>query len=229
MKVSRMQEIPFESRPRERLLRSGGQTLSDVELVAVLLRAGSPGQSVLHLADEVLTENGGLAGLLACGTGHLVRRGLGPAKAATLMAAVELGRRLARHRIPPRHVLERPDTVANYLMMRYARRDQEVMGGLFLDARQRLIADVDLYRGTLSRAAVEPRRVLKEALYRDASSFILFHTHPSGDPAPSTEDLVFTKRVAEAGEALGIELIDHLILGSGGRWVSLRRRGKWGE
>ncbi len=101
------------------------------------------------------------------------------------------------------------------------------MGAVFLDVRRRLIADVDFYRGTLSRASVEPRRILKEALFRNASSFVLFHTHPSGDPAPSIDDLHFTRRIADASEAVGVEMLDHLILGSAGRWVSLKKRGSW--
>lgn len=213
--------------PRDRLLRIGAKALSDVELVAVLLRTGVRGSSVLEMAREVLEENGGLAGLVEVSASSLVRRGLGEAKAATVLAAVELGRRLARARIPRRRLLERPDTVANYLCLRYGRGDQEVMGALFLDVKNRLIADVDLYRGTLSRTAVEPRLVLKEALARNASAFVLFHTHPSGDPAPSSDDLLFTRRLSQAAEILGVRMIDHLIVGGSGRWVSLERRGTW--
>ena len=101
------------------------------------------------------------------------------------------------------------------------------MGALFLDVRNRLIGESEAFRGTLSRAAVEPRAIMKEALLRSAKSIILFHTHPSGDPTPSAEDLTFTRRMAEVGELLDIKLSDHLILGAGGRWMSLRRRGAW--
>ncbi len=219
--------IPKEDRPRERLLRLGGEALSDTELVAVLLRVGRRGQSVIEMAAEVLYANGGLPGLLDAHLKTLERRGLGRAKAATLLAAIELGRRLARTQIPERELLDRPELVANYLAMRYVDQDQEVMGALYLDVRNRLIADIDIYRGTLSRAAVEPRVILKEALQRSASGFILFHTHPSRDPTPSTEDLAFTKRVAKAAEQVGLRLIDHLILGGGDRWVSLQRRSAW--
>lgn len=222
-----MKWIPKEDRPRERLLRSGGESLSDTELVAVLLRVGRRGQSVIEMAAEVLHECGGLPGLLDAQLITLERRGLGRAKAATLLAAIELGRRLARTQIPERELLDRPELVANYLAMRYVGQDQEVMGALYLDVRNRLIADVDIYRGTLSRAAVEPRVILKEALQRSAAGFILFHTHPSRDPTPSTEDLTFTKRVAKAAEQVGLRLIDHLILGGSDRWVSLQRRGAW--
>lgn len=225
--VLTLKDIPEDARPRERLLRCGGKALSDAELLAILLRSGRPGLSVVRMAAEVLDECGGLAGLVGAGYSVLVRHGLGRAKAATLLAAVELGRRLARARIPERRLLNRPDLMADYLALRYARQDQEIMGAVFLDVRNRLIADVDLYRGTLSRASVEPRLILKEALARNASAFVLFHTHPSGDPAPSTEDLAFTRQLTAASEVLGLKMHDHLIVGSAGRWVSLRRRGSW--
>lgn len=222
---SLLKRIPAADRPRERLLRTGGGALSDTEVIAVLLRVGRPGLSALEMARELLEERDGLAGLLTAEIGHLRRRGLGDAKAATLLAAVELGRRLARSQMFQRQKLAQPARVADYLLMRYASQDQEVMGALYLDVRSRLISESEIYRGTLDRAAVEPRAILKEALLSSASSMILFHTHPSGDPAPSLEDLEFTRRMAKAGELLGIRLVDHLILGGEGRWVSLRRRG----
>ena len=222
-----LQMMPPEERPRERLLRSGSASLSDAELLAVLLRTGRPGVSAIEMAQELLAERGGLGGLLRAQPSSLRRRGLGEAKAASLLAAIELGRRLARARMPRRDLLDRPDVVASYLALRYVQPDQEVMGALYLDVRNRLIAESDIYRGTLSRAAVEPRAILKEGLLRSASGFVLFHTHPSGDPSPSAEDLAFTRRMAEAGELIGVELLDHLILGSSGRWVSLGRRGAW--
>ncbi len=143
------------------------------------------------------------------------------------MAAIELARRFAEAKMPCRDLLDSPAEVASYLAMRYGQPDQEIMGALYLDVRSRLIADVDVYRGTLSRTAVEPRAILKQALARGANSFILYHTHPSGDPTPSDADLNFTYRMQRSGALLGISLEDHLILGSGGRWVSLRRRGDW--
>jgi DNA repair protein RadC len=219
--------IDPEDRPRERLLRSGGNSLSDAELVAVLLRTGRQGQSAVEMAKELLEERGGLAGLLATPRSALRRKGLADAKLATLLAAFELGRRLARCRVDHRDLLARPATVANYLVVHYQTVDQEVMGALFLDIRNRLIADRELFRGTLSRAAVEPRAILKEALALGAASIVLFHTHPSGDPAPSAEDIDFTKRMVKASELLGIRLMDHMIIGAGGSWVSLRLHEPW--
>ncbi|MGH9361869.1 MAG: RadC family protein [Thermoanaerobaculia bacterium] len=218
-------ELPETERPRERLLAYGSHALSDAELLAILLRSGRPGCSAVQLAVELLREAEGLAGIPAM-TQHVLRRHyLGPAKIATLFAALELGRRFARQQLPEREPMTRPAEVVRYLALRYAVRDQEVVGALFLDGRNRLLADRELFRGTLTRAAVEPREILKESLLRGAAGMLLFHTHPSGDPSPSTEDLLFTRRLAEAGELVGVRLVDHLIVGGGGRWVSLHERG----
>jgi DNA repair protein RadC len=214
-------------RPRERLLENGSRSLSDAELVALVLRTGWRGASVLSLARQLLEAWGGLAGLVGAEPESLRSSGLGPAKLAGLLAAVEIGRRLARARLPERRPLSHPAAVASYLTLRYSLKDQEVMGALFVDARNRLIAEAEIFRGTLNRAAVEPRTILKRGLLHDAGALILFHTHPSGDPSPSAEDLAFTRRMADAGEVVGLRLIDHLVLGSAGRWVSLKQRGAW--
>lgn len=224
-----IRELPEGERPRERLLKQGGDSLSDSELLAVLLRTGRAGVSVLQLSMDLLRENGGLAGLLTATPHSLRRAGIGPAKAATLLAAVEVGRRLAREQFLDREPLSRPVDVSRYLALRYHTRDQEVMGALFLDARNFLLGEKEMFRGTLSRMSVEPREILRECLQRGAVSVYLFHTHPSGDPSPSAEDLLFTRRMAEAAEIVGVRLVDHVILGCQGRWVSLRERagGAW--
>lgn len=222
-----IRELPPEERPRERLLVSGEAALSDAELLAVLLRTGRRGASALDLARELLREAGGLEGLPGLAPLALRRRGVGPAKAAAVRAAVELGRRLARAQLPERDPLGHPAAVARYLALRYGLPDQEVMGALYVDTRNRLLGERELFRGTLSRAAAEPRAILKEGLLRGAAGVILFHTHPSGDPSPSAEDLAFTRRLSEAGEVVGLRLVDHLVLGPSGAWVSLRQRGAW--
>jgi DNA repair protein RadC len=222
-----IRELPEDERPRERLLAQGARALGDAELVAVLLRTGRRGASALEVARELLREVGGLAGLATAAPGSLVRSGLGGAKSAGVLAAIEIGRRLARAEIAEREPLARPAAVASYLAMRFAPREQEMLGALYLDVRNRLLAERELYRGTLSRAAVEPRRVLQEGLLLGAAGCVVFHNHPSGDPTPSGEDLAFTRRLAEAGEIVGVRLVDHLVLGGPGRWVSLRERGGW--
>ncbi len=222
-----VRDMPPDERPRERLLRTGSATLSDAELVAVLLRTGGPGVSAVQLARDLLARCGGLTGLLGAGPLAIRRHGVGPAKTATLMAAIELARRLARAELPDREPLNHPAAVASYLALRYSLQEQEIMGAVFLDTRHRLLGDAEIYRGTLNRAAVEPRAILKQGLLRGAAGFVLFHTHPSGDPSPSAEDLAFTRRIAQAGDLVGVGLVDHLIVGAGGSWVSLKQRGGW--
>lgn len=220
-----IRELPADERPRERLLAQGARTLGDAELVAVLLRTGQAGESALSLARRLLAGVGGVAGLATATPEAIAGRGIGPAKAASVAAAVELGRRLARAEVRERDPLGHPAAVASYLTLRYAALDQEVMGALYLDTRNRLVGERELFRGALNRAIAEPRRILREGLLAGAAGCIVFHTHPSGDPSPSAEDLAFTRRLAEAGEAVGIRLVDHLVLGGQGRWVSLRERG----
>ncbi|MDA8019757.1 MAG: DNA repair protein RadC [Thermoanaerobaculia bacterium] len=220
-------DLPRSERPRERLVEGGGEALSDAELLAVLLRSGRPGQSAVEMAQELLAEAGGVAGLVQATLASLNRPGLRQAKAATLLAAVELGRRLARCQLPKRDLLDRPPAVADYLWLRYGGVDQEVMGVLFLDSQNRLRAEREIYRGTRDRIKVEPRAILREALIQRAHATLLFHTHPSGDPTPSIEDLAFTERMREASHIVGVRLADHMIIGHGGSWVSLKRRGAW--
>lgn len=208
--------------PRHRLLLRGPRSLSDAELLTVLLR--SSGQ----VAENLLAELGGLENL-ANADGSLQH--VGPCtetRAATLLAAVELSCRLIRARIPERQWLARVETVASYLQLRYGQPDQEVMGALYLDCRRRLVHETEIFRGTLGRAAVEPRSILRVGLQHHACWLVLFHTHPSGDPAPSAEDLAFTRRMEKAAEIVGIGFVDHLILGYE-RWVSLKRSAQRGR
>jgi DNA repair protein RadC len=225
-----IRELPEGERPRERLLAHGGSTLADSELLAVLLRTGRVGVSAIQLAKDLLLQNGGLGGLLTATPHSLRRSGIGPAKAAALLAAVEIGRRLAREQLLDHEPLSRPRDAARYLALRYHTCDQEVMGALFLDARNHLLGEREIFRGTVSRISVEPREILRECLQRGAVAVYLFHTHPSGDPSPSAEDLLFTRRMEEAAEIVGIRLADHVVLGSRGRWASLKERrekGAW--
>jgi DNA repair protein RadC len=222
-----VREPPPEERPRQRLLRSGGDALSDAELLSVVLANGGREVSALVRARKILDEAGGLDRLVGIRPSTFQRWRLGEARAAAVLAALEISRRVVHSEVPERKPMSRPGAVARYLVLRYAQRDQEVMGAVYLNTRHRLIAVSELFRGTVSRAAVEPREVLKEGLVRGACGVVLFHTHPSGDPSPSLEDLSFTRRMAEAGDAVGIRLIDHLILGDAESWVSLRDRGAW--
>jgi DNA repair protein RadC len=220
-------ELARDERPRERILTHGPEGLTESELVGILLRTGRRGRSAVELAREFLAKSGGLAALSEQRLYEIECAGMGPAKRAALLAALEIGRRLARAELPERYSLDRPQSVARYLGLRHLVPGQEVMGALYLDSRNRLLHDGEVFRGTLTRAAVEPRPLLRIALAKSAAGMILFHTHPSGDPSPSVEDLAFTRRIDAACDVVGLRLLDHLILGNGGRWLSLRQRGGW--
>jgi DNA repair protein RadC len=204
-------------RARQRLRNFDARSLSHEELLGLLLR----GPYAQERAQEIL--QGGLVGLMQ----PAPRAEFGEANMVIVLAVAELARRLARLRIPQRRLLDRTDLVADYLYLRYHDPDHEILGALYLDCTNRLLAEGEVYRGTQHRSAVEPRGILKPALLHSASAMVLFHTHPSGCPAPSAEDLGFTRQMAAAGELIGIRLLDHIILGDAGRWVSLKKRGTW--
>ncbi|MEM1181489.1 MAG: DNA repair protein RadC [Acidobacteriota bacterium] len=218
---------PEGERPRERLLRDGGGALTDAELVGVLLRVGCQGKTAVEMGREILKEHGGLGGLACSDARRLRRPGVGPAKAATVLAGIELARRLVRTRLSQKDPLDDPGAVSSYLLLRFGRLDQEVMGALFVDARNQLLGETEIFRGTMTSSSAEPRTILREAILCGAAGVIVFHTHPGGDPAPSLHDFEFTKRMAKASDVLGVRMLDHLIVGAVGQWVSMRRRRAW--
>lgn len=222
----RIQDLPSDDRPRERLARLGASALSNEELLALLLGSGTRGESSLDRARQILAAHGGLAGLASLTGAELKReRGIKGAKSAAIEAALEIGRRLAGEALSGRDLLNEPSLVKAYL--RRARGDgtQERTGALYLNARNRLVKDdPEIYRGTLDRAVVEPREILKRALLSNAVGVILYHNHPSGDPTPSREDREFTRRLAAAAESLGLKLLDHIVVGRAG-CVSFREAG----
>ncbi len=211
-----------DQRPRERLRNQGPESLSEAELLAVLLRTGRPGHSAVAEAHELLTQAGGLEGVARLSARELERRpGIGQAKAAAVCAALELGKRVARVEVPGAHLLERPEMAARYLVARLRGYRREVFGFISLDARHRLINDHDLWEGTRNHVPVDPAEVFRTALLDDAAGVILFHNHPSGEKQASTDDLQLTRRLVRGGRAVGIEVLDHLII-AGPDWLSLR-------
>ena len=210
---------PHPTLPADQLVVS---ELTDQELFAALL--GPASASDRTRATEVCEAVGGVPGLLDAEHSRLSYEGLRPGECAVLLAALELGRRLAKREVPDVRPLDRMDAVVAFLALRFGRPGQEVMGALYLDRCQRLLDIREIFLGTLSRAAAEPRQVLLHALSLPAQAIVLFHTHPSGDPSPSLEDLSFTRRMMGAAEMLGLELLDHLVIGGVGRWTSLRER-----
>ncbi|HEY1251412.1 MAG TPA: DNA repair protein RadC [Thermoanaerobaculia bacterium] len=222
----RIHDLPSDERPRERLLRLGPSALSNEELVSLLLRTGIPGESALDRARGLLAVHGGLAGLCMLGPAELLQeRGVGATRACAIAAAVEIARRLPAESLGGRDLLHSPDLVKEFLRRAQPDDAQERTGALFLNARNRLLRnDAEIYRGTLDRAVVEPREILRRALLTKAAGVILYHNHPSGDPAPSREDREFTRRLAAASEAVGVRLLDHIVVGREG-CVSFREAG----
>jgi len=219
-----IRELPEALRPRERLQRLGAEALSDQELLAILLGTGSQAESALELARRLLVQFGDGRSLAEASVEELrAVPGIGLAKAAQVRAAVELGRRLAGQ-VPHRITLDRPERVAAFLRVEMAHLDREQFRVLLLDARNRLIHQHVVAVGGLDSAPVHPREVFKEAIKRSAASVILAHNHPSGDPEPSAPDLGVTRRLCRAGEILGIEVVDHIIVAQGG-FVSFRAKG----
>ncbi|MBI3932500.1 MAG: DNA repair protein RadC [Acidobacteria bacterium] len=219
----RVQDLPPEERPRERLARRGAAALSNRELIALLLGTGRRGASALDVAEGLLLS--GLRGLAGRSLGELeAELGLGRAKAARVLAALELGARVASEGRGPAPVFRAPEESARYLLPRYGARPVETFGLLALDVRHRLKHEAVVSVGCLTSSLVHPREVFQEAIVARAAALVLFHNHPSGDPEPSAEDVALTRRLAAAGALMGIEVLDHLILGAG-RFVSLKQRG----
>lgn len=221
--ASRVCDMPLEDRPRERLARHGPRALSNRELVALLLGTGTRYASALDVAERILA--GGLHDAAARSLEDLAReKGVGSAKAARLLAALELGARVASQEGRRAATLRTPDEAARYLLPRYAARPVETFGLLALDVRHRLRKEAVVSVGCLTSSLVHPREVFQEAIVARAAGLVFFHNHPSGDPEPSAEDLALTRRLVAAGTLLGIEVLDHLVLGAG-RYVSLKQRG----
>ena len=212
-----LKDLPPDARPREKLLARGPAALSDAELLALLLRTGLPGAGVLHLAQQLLDEFGGIAGLLHAGADDLKRvKGLGgPAKRAELIAVLELARRALAEQLKARPALDSPRAIRDYLQLHLAQRRHEVFAVLFLDLQSRLIALEDLFRGTLTQTSVYPREIVLRALHHHASSVVLAHNHPSGDVLPSPADQVLTQTLKAALSLVDVRVLDHVIVAPG--------------
>lgn len=224
MKPFLIRDLPEEERPRERLLQQGASALAERELLAILLRSGRKGQSAIDFAADILAKSNGLPGLSHYNASQLRKLyGLGHVQAIMVEAALELARR-TRVSNGTRSKFDQPGHVRRYLEQHYKYCSQEMTNALLLDVRNRLIRDVECYRGTIDRAMVEPRGILRQALVEDAVGVILYHNHPSGDPSPSAEDIEFTRRFMHAAEMVGVRFLDHMIVGTEGI-VSLRERG----
>lgn len=220
-----VKEMPEEERPRERLAHAGPQALSSAELLAIILRTGVQGENVVAMASRLLAKFGGLGGLSRVELAQLSQEhGLGPAKAAQLAAALELGRRLMAESPEERFQIRSPQDAANILMPLVGHQEQEHFVVLYLDTRNRVLEREILYKGSLNTSLVRIAEVFRGAIRRNCAAVIVAHNHPSGDPAPSPEDVALTRRLVEAGKLLEVEVLDHMVIGHN-RYVSLRERG----
>ena len=220
-----IRDYPQNERPRERFIQNGPQSLSNHELLALLLGTGSREESVLQLANRMLTQFEGLRLLKDATLQELTEiKGVGKAKAIHVLAAVEIGRRISNHTLDDRYVIRSPEEGAKYLMNDMRFLTQEHFVCLYLNTKNQIIHKQTIFIGSLNASIVHPREVYKEAVRRSAASVICVHNHPSGDPTPSREDIEVTKRLSESGKIVGIELLDHLIIGEN-KYVSLKEKG----
>jgi DNA repair protein RadC len=221
----RIRELPTHEKPRERLRDQGPAALSDAELLAILLRVGVEGANVVQLAQQLLAELGGWAGLQRTDFADIAkRRGMGDAKTAQLKAALEIGRRLLLATREERFQIRSPNDVAQLLMIEMSHLDQEHLRVVNLDTKNRVQKITTVYIGSVNSSAVRVGELFKDAIRLNSAALIVVHNHPSGQPDPSPEDILVTRQIADAGKLLDVEVLDHLIIGNG-RFVSLRERG----
>lgn len=221
----RIRELPATDKPRERLRASGAAALADAELLAILLRVGIEGVNAIQLAQQLLVEFGGWAGLQRADFEELARRrGMGEAKTAQLKAALEIGRRLLLASGEERFQIRSPSDAAQLMQIEMSHLDQEQLRAICLDTKNRVQKIQTVYVGSLNASMVRIGEVFKEAIRLNSASIIVVHNHPSGDPTPSPEDIVVTRQMIEAGRLLDIDVLDHLVIGNG-RFVSMRERG----
>lgn len=213
-----------EDRPRERLLAHGAATLSDAELVAVLLRSGVRGKSAVELAHDLLTQYSGVTHLLEAGAELEAIRGLGPAKRAQFGAAIELARRALREKLKESVALTSPGAVRDYLRLKLAARKEEAFVCIWVDAQHKVIDVDEPFRGTLTQTSVYPREIVKAALRRNAAAVIFAHNHPSGAAEPSRSDELLTRDLREALALIEVKVLDHFIV-AGTKTISFAERG----
>lgn len=220
-----VRELPASERPRERLQSSGPAALSNHELLAIILRSGTAGENVVDLSRNLLVHFNGLTGLARASLGELTRyKGLGPAKACEILAAVELAKRLAAGSPEARLQVRNPADVANLLLLDMGTLSQEVLKVVLLDTKNRVVHVQQVYQGSVNTTQLRTSEIFKQAVIQNCPALIVVHNHPSGDPTPSPEDVRVTEQLVAAGKLLDIEVVDHLVIGEQ-RYVSLRERG----
>jgi DNA repair protein RadC len=220
-----IRQLPASERPRERLRDHGATALSNSELLAIILRTGTPSENALALATAALARFGGLPGLVRAGFGELcAQHGMGEAKAAQVKAALELGLRLVSAQPEERATVRSPQDVSNLLLAEMGLLEQEHMRVLLLNTKNQVLAMPEVYKGSVNTTQVRVSELFREAIRAGCPAIIVVHNHPSGDPTPSHDDIEMTRQLIEAGKLLDIEVLDHIIIASQGV-VSLRERG----
>ncbi|MDW7651248.1 MAG: DNA repair protein RadC [Bacillota bacterium] len=220
-----IKDLPPSERPRERLMASGRASLSDADLIAILLRTGTSEETAVQLAERILVELGGLQALPRSSADEMLRiKGLGPAKAVTLLAAAELAGRLHSSRRTESVTISSPGDAAGLMMEEMRHYLREHFCVVLLDTKNKVLGVEEISVGSLNTSLVHPREVFRPAIHKACASVILIHNHPSGDPTPSREDLDVTRRLYEAGQLVGIEVLDHVVIGDN-RFISFREKG----
>lgn len=220
-----IQDLPVNERPRERLQNYGAKALSNAELLAIILRMGVQGTSAVSLGQQLLARYNGLRGLAKASIAEICQlKGIGPAKAVQIKAALELGRRLLVAAPEERPQITSPADAANLLMLDMSLLEQEHLWVLLLDTKNHVIDVVKVYQGSVNASLIRIGELFRGAIKRNCPAIIIAHNHPSGDPTPSPEDVRVTHQIADAGKLLDIEVLDHLVIGNQ-RFVSLKERG----
>ncbi|WP_010531128.1 RadC family protein [Lentibacillus jeotgali] len=220
-----IKDVPEEDRPRERFLKHGPGHLSNQELLAILIGSGTKKESVMALSNRILMHFEGLNLLKEATIEELTAiKGIGMAKGVLLLSSLELGKRMNRYKPDDRYVIRSPEDGADYIMEDMRLLNQEHFVVLFLNTKNQVIHRQTIFIGSLNASIVHPREIYREAVKRSAASIICAHNHPSGDPAPSQEDIHVTRRLVESGKMIGIELLDHLVIGDR-KFISLKEKG----
>lgn len=220
-----IKDLPADERPRERLVKYGAEALSNAELLAIILRVGTAEYSAIGLAEHLLGKFDGLKGVAAADIESLSQiKGLGTVKATQIQAMVELGKRLAASVGHSRAVIRSPQDAADLLMPHLQGEPQEHFKCLLMNGKNEVLKTRTVTIGSLDASLITPRDLFREAISANCAGVIIAHNHPSGDPTPSQEDINVSKRLIQAGQVVGIEVLDHLIIGDG-RWISLKERG----
>ena len=221
---NRIMDMPQNERPQERLLRYGADNLSNSELLAVILRTGTRNENVINLSQRIITAFNGINGLLEASQEDLMKiSGIKEAKASQILSMAEMAKRFQTYRSGDSYKINSPADAADLIMVELREFKQEILKVLLLNTKNVVIDIHNASMGSLNSSIVHPREIYKEAIRKSAASIIMVHNHPSGDPSPSSEDIAATTRIKEVGKIVGIELLDHVIVGDG-KYISLREK-----